>query len=189
MIVLVPYKPSWPSDFLNIAQELRRALGDLALCIDHIGSTAVPGLAAKDIIDVQITVQTLEPAIERALRAIGYQRVEDNPGDHIPPGTARPDGDWAKWVFRPPPRQRPTHVHVRVDGKPNQRYALLFRDYLRTHPDVAQAYAQIKAALARYHADDKDAYYAVKDPVCDIIMGAAEAWAASTDWQAGPIDW
>jgi GrpB-like predicted nucleotidyltransferase (UPF0157 family) len=64
----------------------------------------------------------------------------------------------------------------------------LFRDYLRANPAAAQAYAEVKRALAQYHANDQDAYYAVKDPVCDLIMGAAELWAVANRWQPGPSD-
>lgn len=67
-------------------------------------------------------------------------------------------------------------------GRANWRYALLFRDYLRHSPDTAAAYAQIKVALARLVPDDVDAYYDVKDPVCDLIMDAAESWAARASW-------
>jgi len=59
---------------------------------------------------------------------------------------------------------------------------------LRAFPATAEAYGQVKTALANYHADNMDAYYDVKDPVCDIIIGGAEVWAASTMWQAGPTD-
>src|SRR5205823_13022781 len=103
-----------------------------------------------------------------------------NSGDHRPPGVEGPDSEWEKWFFNPPDLQRPTNVHVRMQGRANQRYALLFRDYLRTHPLAAQAYGQVKAMLARYHANDIEAYYDVKDPVCDIIMARAEDWARST---------
>ena len=66
-----------------------------------------------------------------------------------------------------------TNLHVRQAGRPNQRYALLFRDYLRVDPDVTRAYARIKEGLARLHPEDFDGYYEVKDPVCDIILAAA----------------
>jgi GrpB-like predicted nucleotidyltransferase (UPF0157 family) len=77
---------------------------------------------------------------------------------------------------------------VRLIGRANQRYALLFRDYLRTHSTAAAAYAQVKAALALLHPDDMDAYYEVKDPVCDIIMCGAEDWAVVSHWVQGPSD-
>jgi GrpB-like predicted nucleotidyltransferase (UPF0157 family) len=182
MINIVPYRPAWRDEFLVIGRTLRRALGDLALRIDHIGSTSVPGLAAKDIIDVQITVARLEPAVERALTAAGYQRRIGFTQDHIPPGGTISDADWVKWLFKPPAAQRLANIHVRLAGRPNQRYALLFRDYLRAHPAAAQAYAQVKDALANNHANDVDAYYAVKDPVCDIIIAGAEEWALRVGW-------
>src|SRR5512146_20988 len=140
MIEIVPYQPSWPSEFQAIAGPLRPALGDLALRIDHIGSTAVPGLAAKDRIDIQVTVQELDPAIEQALNAAGYTRLERITQDHIPPQGPLDPGLWAKWLFYPPAGQRPTNLHVRRAGLPNQRYPLLFRDYLRAHPESAEAY-------------------------------------------------
>jgi GrpB-like predicted nucleotidyltransferase (UPF0157 family) len=188
MIEIVPYQATWPAEFLAIGGVLRQALGDLALRIDHIGSTSVPGLAAKDRIDIQITVRELEPAIEQLLNRTGYTRVETITRDHLPPQGPDEPGEWRKWLFRAPEGQRPTNTHVRVAGLANQRYAILFRDYLRTHPGSAAAYAQVKMALARYHADDVDAYYDIKDPICDVIMDGAEAWAAATNWQQGTTD-
>jgi len=70
------------------------------------------------------------------------------------------------------------NAHVRVAGWPNHRYALLFRDYLRAHPPAAAAYARLKLALAERFGDDLRAYTEVKDPACDLIMAAAEDWAA-----------
>jgi GrpB-like predicted nucleotidyltransferase (UPF0157 family) len=190
MIRIVPYQPTWPAEFLALGAALRAALGNLALRIDHIGSTSVPGLAAKDIIDIQVTVAALESPVERALNTLGYTRSEAISRDHVPPGEGdtRPASDWQKWYFKPPPEQRRIHLHVRVAGRPNQRYPLLFRDYLRAHPAIAAAYAQVKVALARYHAEDVEAYYDVKDPACDLIMGGAEIWAAAAHWQPGPSD-
>jgi len=79
MITIVPYNPAWPAEFRAIAAGLRQALGELALRIDHIGSTAVPGLRAKDIVDIQITVRSLDPEIERRLAAPGYRRRMGRP--------------------------------------------------------------------------------------------------------------
>ena len=77
-----------------------------------------------------------------------------------------------------PPGWRRIHVHVRRQGSPNQRYPLLFRDYLRAHPHSAATVERIKRALAAYHADDNVAYYAIKDPAYDLIWDAAQEWAA-----------
>ena len=179
-VTIVEPKASWPADFESISDSVRHELGQLALRIDHIGSTSVPGLPAKDVIDVQVTVASLDrdrlvPALARAGfvdRAIG--------NDHRPPGATGPDDDWRKLLFQPR-TGRPANVHVRVAGRPNQRYPLLFRDYLRAHPDAAAAYAALKRALAALGID-RGVYADVKDPACDLILIAAEAWAARTGW-------
>jgi GrpB-like predicted nucleotidyltransferase (UPF0157 family) len=179
-VTIVEPKARWPADFEAISDSVRHELGELALRIDHIGSTSVPGLPAKDVIDVQVTVASLDrdrlvPALARAGfvdRAIG--------NDHRPPGATGPDADWEKLFFQPR-AGRPANVHVRVAGRPNQRYPLLFRDYLRAHPDAAAAYAALKRALATLGID-RGVYADVKDPACDLILIAAEAWAARTGW-------
>lgn len=181
-ISIVAYNPDWSNEFVSIAASLELALEGLALRIDHIGSTAVPGLAAKDIIDIQITVSEFTPALEAALVSLGYEPRHDITTDHRPPGVAGPNSDWEKRYFQAPTDWRPTNVHVRIQGRPNQRYALLFRDYLRTHSIAAAAYGLVKQELARRHSHDRDAYYDIKDPVCDIIWGSAEEWAQIANW-------
>ena len=188
MIEIVQYRPSWPEEFLRMGRTLRSELGGLALRIDHIGSTSIPGLAAKDVLDIQVTAEDLEPRIAQALTQTGYRRVEAIVSDHVPPGQDAEPVNWRKWMFKTSENQRAANLHVRVSGRPNQRYPLLFRDYLRAHPGAARSYALIKMVLARLHPEDLDAYYAVKDPVCDIIMDAGEEWALLTEWQSGPSD-
>src|SRR5687768_10521599 len=119
-VEIVPYDPEWPLRFRHLASELRAALGDAALRIDHIGSTAVPGLAAKPIIDVQISVAELEPmtGYRARLEELGYRWRSDNP-------------DLGKRYFREREGQPRTHVHVRPAGSFAEQFALLFRDYLR----------------------------------------------------------
>ena len=80
------------------------------------------------------------------------------------------------------------NCHIRQSGRFNQRYALLCRDYLRTHPTSASAYEEVKRQLARHFRDNAEAYYDVKDPVFDIIMEGAYAWADAIDWEPGPSD-
>lgn len=186
MISIVPYNTSWPEEFKKIAGSLREALGDLAIRIDHIGSTAVPGLDAKDRIDIQLTVKELSPAVEAALTQLGFSHMEYMT-DHAPFGNSHQPDQWKKWVFVPPAEQRTTNLHVRIAGRANQRYALLFRDYLRNHPHSARAYAELKYRLAQNLANPA-MYPDVKDPVVDLIYYAAEEWAAITNWQPGPPD-
>jgi GrpB-like predicted nucleotidyltransferase (UPF0157 family) len=188
MITIVPYRRAWPTEFADLGRQLRSVLGDSALRIDHIGSTSVPGLAAKDIIDIQVTVANFDASFEQALGSAGYKRLQHITCDHIPPGWPEAREEWTKWYFKRTSDERSANLHVRLIGRANQRYALLFRDYLRAHKPVATAYAQVKVALARLHSNDKDAYYDVKDPVCDIIMGGAQAWASQVGWQASNSD-
>jgi GrpB-like predicted nucleotidyltransferase (UPF0157 family) len=189
-IEIIPYSDRWPDEFRQISAAIRQVLDNLAVRIDHIGSTSVPGLPAKDVIDIQVTVKSLEPEapIVDALSTLGYTWRDPIKADHLPPDTATSPEEWQKLMFRGPANQRRINLHVRVEGKPNQRYALLFRDYLRAHPVAAAGYAEVKRQLARYHPDDMEAYYDVKDPVCDIIMAGAEEWAATTRWRPGPSD-
>ena len=182
-IVVVDSRPDWPQEFRDIAGLLQQALGDLALRIDHIGSTSVPGLAAKDVIDIQVTVGDLTSELEAAFQRAGYLRITQGTRDHRPPTATGSEHEWQKQFYSPAAPARRTHVHVRRAGSANGRYALLFRDYLRTHPLAAAAYAQVKQALARHGPTDWDLYYEVKDPVCDIIMAGAEDWAAASHWR------
>jgi GrpB-like predicted nucleotidyltransferase (UPF0157 family) len=192
MIAIVSYQATWEAEFMQLGRHLRHYLGDLALRIDHIGSTASPGLAAKAIIDTQITARALTPTLEHALNRAGYHRVSHITQDHLPPGTHAPAQEWLKWFFTPSAAQRPVNVHIRMPGRANQRYALLFHDYLRACPPIAHAYGQVKMALVKHQSvggwDDMEAYYEVKDPVCDIISGGAEVWAAWHGWAMGPTD-
>jgi GrpB-like predicted nucleotidyltransferase (UPF0157 family) len=181
-LLIQPYDERWPAEFATVERLLREALGPVALRVDHIGSTAVPGLAAKDVIDVQIGVADLDdPRLEPALARLGATRT-DITSDHVPAGDPGGPRAWEKRYFQPPASWRPTHLHVREPGRPNFRYALLFRDYLRHSAAAADAYARVKLALAQAHPTDVEAYYAVKDPVCDLVMDAAERWASEVGW-------
>jgi GrpB-like predicted nucleotidyltransferase (UPF0157 family) len=181
-IVIQPYRERWSSEFAQVRDVLAQGLGAVAERIDHIGSTSVPGLAAKDIIDVQVGVADLNDSrLVLAFTNLGATPT-DITKDHVPPGDHSEPAAWEKRYFRAPSSWRATHLHVRQIGRPNFRYALLFRDYLRHSPPAAAAYAQVKTALAVQHPEDPQAYYDVKDPVCDLIMDAAERWAADTEW-------
>jgi GrpB-like predicted nucleotidyltransferase (UPF0157 family) len=148
---VVPYDPAWPAMFARQAAELRHALGAVALRIDHIGSTAIPQLAAKPVIDVQISVADFEPldAYRVPLERLGYVFRADNP-------------ERTKRYFREPPGRRRTHIHVRRAGSFSEQFALLFRDFMRVHADVAAEYADLKNKLAERYSADRTAYTARK---------------------------
>jgi GrpB-like predicted nucleotidyltransferase (UPF0157 family) len=116
-IVIVPYDPLWPERFLELGVALRQALGETALRIDHIGSTAIPGLDAKPIIDVQISVVSFKPlhAYRIPIESLGFVFRANNP-------------DLTKRYFREGPGRRRTHIHVRRVGSWAEQGALLFRD-------------------------------------------------------------
>lgn len=185
--VIVDYQPRWPDEYAEIRDRLATSFGNLASHIEHIGSTSVPGLAAKDVIDVQVSVAGLEPnePIEAALEKAGFvpYRGESPAWDHIPPGwsAADPEDRWLKLFGSAPLDERRVHIHVRVTGSPNERFALLFRDFMRANPDARDAWAVFKRELARI-ADTVDDYVEVKDPATDVVMVVAETWAADTGW-------
>ena len=183
MIVIHDYKSNWPQEFEAIRAALLKTLEALALRIDHIGSTAVPGLGAKDVIDVQVTVAALTAQVREALVGAGYEHWPSITHDHVPPGEDAASELWAKQFFTEPKGERRANVHVRINGNPNQQYALLFRDYLRTHPNSARTIELIKRELVKRHADDLGAYYDIKDPVYDLIWEAALDWSRQTNWQ------
>ena len=187
MVDILDYQARWPGEFRAIADGLRRSLGDLALRIDHIGSTSAPGLASKDIIDIQVSVSDLGGQIAKRMKPLGYVHRPHIVDDHQPPLMNLDPDQWSKLYFREADGDRATHIHVRVAGRANQRYALLFRDYLRTHAETAFAYATFKRRLGAL-LEDTGVYADTKDPVCDLIMLPAEQWAAQTLWQPGPSD-
>jgi GrpB-like predicted nucleotidyltransferase (UPF0157 family) len=183
MVTIVDADPEWPSEFERIRSQLRDALGSTALGIEHIGSTSVPGLPSKDVIDVQIAVVDEEALelVSTALTMEGWRRPTGVWSDHPVLGLPADDSEWRKVFLDEPAGAGLAHVHVRVAGRANARYALLFRDFLRTHPDEATAYAELKRRLAAI-APDSTTYADTKDPVCDLIYLAAERWASDTNW-------
>jgi GrpB-like predicted nucleotidyltransferase (UPF0157 family) len=185
MISIVPHRATWSVEFDGIAASIQAGTGEVALRIDHIGSTSVPYLCAKDVIDVQVTVAKLDGGVAERLRQLGFVQRGDIEGDHVPPGYGGPESDWAKLFFVQPSDQRRINVHVRQSGRPNQRYALLFRDYLIAHPRAAAAYGELKQRLAGSLVTE-DAYADVKDPAVDLIYFAAEEWASHSQWQLYP---
>src|SRR5262245_18675518 len=126
VIRIVDYDPDWRRRFAELGVRLRSALGGVALRIDHIGSTSVPGLAAKPVIDIQVSVARLEPIdpFRAPLERLGYVYRANNP-------------ERTKRYFREPPGQPRTHIHVRRAGSFSEQFPLLFRDYLRINTDTA----------------------------------------------------
>jgi GrpB-like predicted nucleotidyltransferase (UPF0157 family) len=185
-IEIRPPNPAWPGDFQALKARLAPVV-PAGSAIHHIGSTAVPGLPAKDVIDIQVSVDSLTMVDAPAIVALGFtQRIMTGVGDHCPPGLTLPDAELTKLFFKS--TGRAAHIHVREKGRFNQRFALLCRDFLHTHPVAAQAYAQVKHHLSLRAPDDEDFYYDIKDPVFDIIVEGANEWAIRTGWTQPPGD-
>jgi GrpB-like predicted nucleotidyltransferase (UPF0157 family) len=164
---VVPYDPGWPAAFEAEAIRLHTALGTLALRIDHNGSTSIPGLGAKPIIDIQVSVATLQPiaAYGERLRDIGYV--------HVP----HPDDSFCPFFHRPFEWPHSHHVHVVEGGGAEERRTLAFRDYLRDHPDAAREYERLKQDLAMQLAatnrESRDAYSRGKTDFIEGIVAVA----------------
>ena|SRR5436190_7115523 len=169
VVELAPYDPRWPAAFVAEAGRLRAALGSLALRIDHNGSTAVPGLAAKPVIDVQVSVASLHPLApyRGRLESIGYVHVP-HADDVVCPFFHRP----AKWPHT-------HHVHVVAAGSEEERRTLAFRDYLRDHAGPRGEYEALKRKLAGEFTADSDAsregYASAKSELVERLIAAAFA--------------
>jgi GrpB-like predicted nucleotidyltransferase (UPF0157 family) len=189
-VSVVPYRTEWPGEFQRRAKDIRTALGDTALRVDHIGSTSVPGLAAKDIIDIQVTVPELDDAAPWVSRfaAAGYQARPGIRADHQPPWFQGERREWEKRYVRERTSDPRTHIHIRAAGRANQRFALLFRDFLRAQPRFAVLYSQVKLRLCELFPESIDNYLYIKDPVVDVIVATAEEWANATNWSQGSSD-
>ena len=144
MIKIVSYDCAWPSLFQAEAARIREVMGNLALRIEHVGSTAVAGLAAKPVIDIQVSVATLETlgAYSVPLAQIGYGHIPLGSIDLVYPFFQKP----AKWPST-------HHIHLCVRGSEQERRHVAFRDYLRIHPVVAAEYVELKRSLATTHDD------------------------------------
>ena len=168
--LLVAADPNWPDQAARILARLNTSCGHRAVRIDHIGSTAIAGLDARDVIDVQITVASLEMADELAdaLRQAGYPRV-DSVTAVVRFADATDSALWHNRFHASADPGRPTHIHIRVDGWPNQQFALLFVDWLNANPGVRADYAHAKRSNTT-HQWFADAH------------GRAWAWAQATGW-------
>jgi GrpB-like predicted nucleotidyltransferase (UPF0157 family) len=178
-VVVVEYDPVWPQLFRDAGARLRRSLEAVARRIDHIGSTAVVGLDAKPIIDIQISVASFEPldAFKVPIERAGYVYRPDN-------------SERTKRYFRERPGERRTHIHVRRAGSFSEQFALLFRDFLRADRRRADEYGVLKHELAaRYAApDERRLYVQAKVPFVWESMRMADDWAQDTGWEPPPSD-
>ena len=188
-LVISAPDPTWAARASILIATLRAALGARALRIDHIGSTAIPGMDAKDVFDIQVSVMDLADAqahFDQPLRELGFVGFPIGQ-DHVPAGRSDDPALWTKQFWARRGTGEDVNLHVRVSGSPNERLALLFRDWMCAHPQAVIAYSTIKRSLAAA-IPDLDTYTEVKDPIVDLVIVTAEEWAVETGWSTSGID-
>jgi dephospho-CoA kinase len=184
--VLAAPDSDWPRQAAGLAERLKAAAPEDVLAVDHIGSTAVPGLEAKDVIDLQLAVADLATA-DRIAPLLGAAGFPLWPGILMDSPQGRPGpAAWSKRLHGNADPARPVNLHVRVAGSPGWRFALCFRDWLRADPAARSEYAAEKRRVAALHAaDDSTAGYTEGKEhwFSEVAAPRMERWAESSGWQ------
>jgi GrpB-like predicted nucleotidyltransferase (UPF0157 family) len=163
---IVGHRDNWRHDFNRLAAVLAKAVPGV-VAVEHIGSTAVPGMPARDILDVEVVLAKIEDesAFSAPLERLGFRRF--NPPDLAAVGLR---------LFVPDDGSGRVHVHVCELGSAQHRRHLAVRDYLRAHPDEARRYADVKQEAARVAAGSRAAYSRAKDRYLRALESAALRW-------------
>jgi GrpB-like predicted nucleotidyltransferase (UPF0157 family) len=186
---IVEAMDAWAEEGLAWAERVRDVLGESVLDIDHVGSTAVPGLAAKDVLDIQALAYDLDDAapIVAALEGAGFRHDPGKRGEAPRPGYPADAEYWDRLYFRGPEGEREVLLHVREVGTAGARVSLLLRDFLRADDLARDQYGALKLALAEHGAGER-AYRRLKRPFVAVTLQLAEAWAERTRWRLGQSD-
>jgi len=172
ILTVEPHRDSWSRDFEVESAKIRGALGSALNALHHIGSTAIPGIYAKPIIDMIADVSSLEAVDQRlhAMQALGYESM----GEYGIPGR--------RYFRKNDSSGMRTHqIHAFVHQSPHIERDLAFRDYLRAHPDTAQAYSELKRKLVQTCNGDFEAYMDGKESFIKDVKREAVDWAAKRD--------
>ena len=169
-VIIQDYDPCWPQLFETLRSRIEAAIQGMAAAIEHVGSTAVPGLAAKPIIDVDVLLISAShlPLVIAKLASIGYEHRGDL-------------GVAGREAFRIPPNDLPHHLYVCPSSSPEYRRHISFRDYLRTHPADANGYASLKRELVRTFGDDREAYTQAKSRFVAEILRRVDKTSTHTE--------
>lgn len=166
---MVEYDPEWPARFSELRDRIVAALGPLAIAVEHVGSTSVPNMCAKPIIDLDVVVRSEDvPTAISAVEALGY-RHEGNLGVA--------GRDAFRWVGDFPEH----HLYVCPEGSPALERHLLIRDYLRKHPDITREYAVLKKQVAQKYRDNRTKYQAAKSEFVDAMLDKAREELGTRD--------
>ena len=169
-VIVLPYQSEWESEYAREAKRLQDVFGARLHRIHHMGSTSVPGLAAKPIIDILPVVNSLDEIeqFNESMEALGYEAK----GEFGMPG---------RRYYRKGGDERTHHIHLYAKGNPEIERHLVFRDYLRAHPEEANAYGTLKEQLAATYPYDIEAYIAGKDAFVKELEHRAIAWGNAHD--------
>lgn len=184
--ILVPYDERWPATAERIIRRICRVLGEAVPELEHVGSTSVPGLPARDVIDIQLGVPDLraadDPAFVSALTALGFPRSEGNAMDY--PKDLLPDPSlWIKRFHGSSDPGRIVHLHIRELGSAGWQYALLYRDWLRADASARDDYLAEKERLIAECSTGEE-YRELKEPWFNAVWTRMQSWAQRTGWQA-----
>lgn len=158
--ILVPHNPAWEHLFKTERNRIATALDEYAVRIEHVGSTAIPRVAAKPVIDIQVSVGQLHPINRYAspLQQLGYRH------------RSHPDDAFCPFFHRPSAWPHTHHIHAVEAGSKQERHTLAFRDYLRDNPPMAEKYEELKLSLAeRYSMADISSRHAYAEAKGDFI--------------------
>jgi GrpB-like predicted nucleotidyltransferase (UPF0157 family) len=161
-VTVVDYDPSWPERFERLRATVWPVVADLAVSVEHVGSTSVPGLAAKPVIDLDVVVRSRVdvPTVVGRLTVLGYDHLGDL-------------GIVGREAFRPPEGSSPHHLYVCRHDSPSLANHLALRDHLRAHPERARAYGALKKRLAQAFPNDIDGYVTAKTDFIVAVLREA----------------
>lgn len=168
-VKLVPYCEEWPRLFENEKEILQQVLGDIALSIEHAGSTSVPGLSSKPIIDIYVGVKDFDVLREtiKIMQENGYDDVRDEIAEKE-----------EVLAHRGPQNNRTHHIHIIIQDSPRYKNTLLFRDYLRSHEEAMREYQALKLSLAEKYRNERPVYTASKNDFIQSIIKKAQQESA-----------
>ena len=163
-IIIEDYDPHWPEQFELLRLQITQSLGTLAAAIEHVGSTAVPGLGAKPIIDIDVLLHSGSDLLEAiaCLANVGYQHQGDL-------------GITGREAFRAPSNSFPHHLYVHPPQSREYARHIIFRNHMRANPEDARAYERLKRALAKEYRDDREAYSLAKTEFVENILRRGNA--------------
>lgn len=173
-VSIVPHDPSWKNKFLDEAARIREALGECVVAVHHIGSTSIPGILAKPVIDILVEVTRIDDVNEyvETMSCLNYESL----GEH---------GIEGRRYFRRsgPDGQRAFHVHVFESGSKQVLQHIVFRDFLLAHPDKAREYSELKSRLIANGANRAE-YQSLKIPFIETSVRDAIEWSRMKDSRA-----